>query len=163
MSASTGAIVRGNTLSSNKSAPTNKSSFRETGDTLNYPRVYHDALENTKKALTMVDKGEMECDTIETICCTRSLAFQDSYQKITHLTQAAAPSYLTGGTILEFNIIVAQGQCTRPTNWELVLPVRFRTEDNYLIDLGCFIPVNNFFGHYLQSWPKYMRQTLVLV
>ena len=39
----------------------------------------------------------------------------------------------------------------RPADWELVLPVRFRTEDNVPIDLGRYIPVNNFFGHYLET------------
>ena len=43
-----GAMVRGNTLSSNKSAFADKSSFTEAKDTLNYPRGYHDALQNKK-------------------------------------------------------------------------------------------------------------------
>ena len=59
MSAGGGAMVRGNTLSSNKGAPADKSLFTETGDTLNDPGGYHDALQNTKKALIMVEKGEM--------------------------------------------------------------------------------------------------------
>ena len=79
MSAGGGAMVRGNTLSSNKGATADESLFTETGDTLNYPRGYHDALQNTKKALTIVDKGEMEGDTIETVDWARPLAFQDSY------------------------------------------------------------------------------------
>ena len=67
----------------------------------------------------------MEGDTIETVDWARLLPFQDSYQKITHSMQTAAPSYLTGGIVLEFNITVAQGQFVRPADWELVLPVRF--------------------------------------
>ena len=151
MSAGGGAMVRGNTLSSNKCAPTEESLFTKTRDTLNYPRVYHDALQNTKKALTMVDKSGMVGDTIETVDWARPLNSEDSYQKITHSTQTAAPTYLTGGTVLEFNIIVPQGQFFRPADWELVLPVRFRTEDNVPIDLGRYIPVNNLFGHYLET------------
>ena len=99
MSASGGAMVRGNTLFPNKGAPADESSFTETEDTLNYPRGYHDALENTKKALTMVDKGEMKGDTIETVDWTGPVAFQDSYQEITHSTQTAVPTYLAGGTV----------------------------------------------------------------
>ena len=83
-------MVRGNTLFSNKGAPADESSFRETEDTLNYPRGYHDALENTK----MVDKGEMKGDTIETVDWTGPVAFQDSYQEITHSTQTAVPTEL---------------------------------------------------------------------
>ena len=49
MSTGAGAMVCRNTLSSNKGAPAGESSFTETGDTLNYPREYHDVLENTKK------------------------------------------------------------------------------------------------------------------
>ena len=54
----------------------------------------------------MVDKGEMEGDTIEMVDWARPIAFQDSYQKITDSTQ-------TGG------------QFVRPADWELVLLVRF--------------------------------------
>ena len=100
----------------------------------------------------MVDKGEMEVDTIETVDWARPLAFQDSYQKITHSTQTAAPIYLICGTVLEINIIVLQDQFARPADWELVLPVRFQTENNVPIDLGHYIPINNFFGHYLETF-----------
>ena len=113
MSTGGGAMVRKNNLSFNKGAPAHESSFTDTRDTLNYPRGYHDALQNMKKALTMVNKVEMEVDTVETVDWARPLAFQDSYQKITHSKQTAAPTYLTGGTVLEFNIIVPQGEFVR--------------------------------------------------
>ena len=48
MSAGGGVIVCGSTLSSIKGAPADESSFTEIGDTLNYPKGYHDALENKK-------------------------------------------------------------------------------------------------------------------
>ena len=44
-----GAMVCGNTLSSNKGTPANKSLFTETGDTLNYPRGHQDACKTRKK------------------------------------------------------------------------------------------------------------------
>ena len=44
-----GAMVHGNTLSSNKGTPADKSLFTETGNTLNYPRGYHDACKTRKK------------------------------------------------------------------------------------------------------------------
>ena len=58
---------------------------------------------------------------------------------------------MTGGTVLEVNIIVPQGQFIRFADWGLVLPVSFRTEDNVPIDLGRYIPINNFFGQYLET------------
>ena len=80
----------------------------------------------------MVDKGEMKGDTIEMVDWARPLAFQDLYQKITDSTQRGA-------------------QFVRTADRELVLPVRFRSEDNVPIDLGHYIPVKNFFGHYLET------------
>ena len=52
---------------------------------------------------------------------------------------------------MEFNIIVPQGHFVRLADWELVLPIRFRTEANVPINLGEYIPVNNFFRHYLET------------
>ena len=93
----------------------------------------------------------MEGDTIETVHWARPLAFQDLQEKITHSTQTAAPTYWTGGTVLQFNIRVPQGQFVRPADWELVLPVKFRPEDNVPIDLGSYILVSNFFGQYTEA------------
>ena len=67
------AMVCGNTLSSNKGAPADETPFTETKDTLNYPGGYHNVLENTKNALTLVDKCEMEGYTIETVDWARPL------------------------------------------------------------------------------------------
>ena len=65
--------------------------------------------------------------------------------------QTAEATSLTGGTLLEFNVIVLVGQYVRPTNWELVLEVIFETGDGNKIHLGKWLPVNNFFGHYLET------------
>ena len=75
-------MVLGNTVSSNKGAPADENLFTETGDTLNYPRGYHDALQNPKKTLTMVDKSEMEGDTIKTVDWARPLAFEIRIKKL---------------------------------------------------------------------------------
>ena len=53
--------------------------------------------------------------------------------------------------MLEFNVIVSTEQYVRPADWELVLPVRFETGDGNKIQLGWWLPVNNFFGHYLET------------
>ena len=58
---------------------------------------------------------------------------------------------MTGGILLEFNITVPLGQFVWPADWVLLLPARFRTEDNVPIDLERYIPVNNFFGHCLET------------
>ena len=57
----------------------------------------------------------------------------------------------TGGTVLEFNVIVPKGPYVRPADWELVLPVRFETGDGNKIHLGKWLPVSNFFGYYLET------------
>ena len=81
----------------------------------------------------------------------KPLNFQDSYEKVSPSKQTAEVTYLTGGTVLEFNVIVPMGQYVRPADWELVLPVRFETGDGNKIHLGRWLPVNNFFGHYLET------------
>ena len=48
-------------------------------------------------------------------------------------------------------MLLAQGQFVKPADWEVVLPVRFWTEDNVPIDLGCYISANNFFDYYLET------------
>ena len=51
----------------------------------------------------------------------------------------------------EFNVIVPTGQYVRTADWELVLPVKFETGHGNKIHLGRWLPVNNFFGHYLET------------
>ena len=80
----------------------------------------------------------------------KPLNFQDSYEKVSPSKQTAEVTYLTGGTVLEFNVIVPIGQYVRPANWELVLSVRFKTGDGNKIHLGRSLTVNNVFGHYLE-------------
>ena len=54
--------------------------------------------------------------------------------------------------MLEFNITVLDSKYIRPGDMELVLPIRFRQEqNNERINLSQFIPVNNFFGHFFET------------
>ena len=64
MSAGSGAMVRGNALTSNKGAPADESNFTHTGDTLNYPADFHETYNNAKKAMQMIDKGELDGETV---------------------------------------------------------------------------------------------------
>ena len=72
-----------------------------------------------------MDKREMESSTIKMIDWAKPLAFQDLYPKVTHSTQTAAPTYVTGETVLEFNTIVRQGQFVRSTDREFELKTIF--------------------------------------
>ena len=74
MSAGGSAMVRGRAISSNKGAPTDENAFTEQGDSLNYPRNYHDALKNTETILRLTDKGEVE-DVLDTLDWGKPLNF----------------------------------------------------------------------------------------
>ena len=151
MSAGGSAMVRGSTISSNKGAPTDENAFTEQGNSLNYPRNYHDTLKNIETVIRLIDKGEEEEDVLDTLDWAKPLNFQDFYEKIPPCKQSAEATYLAGGTVLEFNVIIPMGQCIRPADGELVLLVRFETGDKNKIHLGSWLPVNNFFRHYLET------------
>ena len=48
----------------------------------------------------------------------------------------------------------------KPSDFELVLPVRFKDEDNDRINLGQWIPVNNFWGQFLEAMTIVRKQDL---
>ena len=60
------AMVRESAISSNKGAAADENAFTEQGDSLNYPRNCHDALDNTETAIRLIDKGEVEEDVLDT-------------------------------------------------------------------------------------------------
>ena len=102
--------------------------------------------------MQMIDKGELDGETVGSVNWVKLIKFQDTYKRITPEVQTATSSYLTGGTVLEFNITVPDSKYIRPGDMELVLPIRFRQEhNNERINLPQFITVNNFFGHFLQT------------
>ena len=65
MSAGGSAMVRGNTLSSNKGAPANEGAFSETGGSLNYPRNYHEVYKNMQTVTDLFDNGKVEDDRMD--------------------------------------------------------------------------------------------------
>ena len=100
MSAGGSAMVRGSAISSNKGAPTDENAFTEQGDSLNYPKNYHDALKNTETILRLTDKGEVKEDVLDTLDWGKPLNFQDSYEKTSLSKQTAEATCLTGGTVI---------------------------------------------------------------
>ena len=86
-------------------------------------------MKNTETIIRLVNKGEIEEDILDTLDWAKPLNFQDSYEKISPSKQTAEATYLTGGTVLEFNVIIPMGQYIRPADLELVLPFRFETGD----------------------------------
>ena len=54
--------------------------------------------------------------------------------------------------MLEFNLELQKGTYTVPENKVLVLPVRFQNKTiRNFINIERFLPVNNFFGHFIES------------
>ena len=100
----------------------------------------------------MIDKSELDEETVGSVDWVKPIKFQDTYKRITPEVQTATSSYLMGWTVLQFNITVPDSKYIRPGNMELILPIRFRQEyNNERIKLLQFIPVNNFFGHFLET------------
>ena len=152
MNARGGAMVRGNAQTSNKGAPADESNFTNTEDTLKYPTDFDETYDNAKKAMQMIDKGELDGETVGSADWVKPIKFPDTCKRITPEVQTAASSYLTGGTVLELNITVLHSKYIRPGDMELVPRIRFRQEhNNERINLSQFIPVNNFFGPFLET------------
>ena len=75
MSTAGRAMVRGSAISSNKGAPTNENAFVEQGDSLSYPRNYHDVLKNTETTIRLAEKVEVEEDVFDTLDWAKPLNF----------------------------------------------------------------------------------------
>ena len=144
-------MVRGNGLTYSKGAPADKSNFTHTGDTLNYPTAFDETYNNAKKAVQMIEKDELDGEIVISVDWVKPIKFQDTYKRIMPEEQMATSSYLTGGTVLEFNITVPDTKYIRSGDMELVLPIRFRQEQSDERNRSQFIPVNNFFGHFLET------------
>ena len=115
-------MVRGNILSSNKSALANEGAITETGGGLNYPRNYHETYKNMQTVTDLFDNGVVE----EVVLDTLEWAKPRIIWKNNTFRQRADSSYLSSGIVLEFNIIFPGGQYTGTADLELVLPVRLQ-------------------------------------
>ena len=109
----------------------------------------------------MIEKGELDGETGGSVDWAKPIKFQDTYKRITPEVRAATSSYLTGGTVLEFNITVQDIKYIRSEDVELVLPIRFRQKQNdERIILSQFIPIINFFGHFVETVTVSQREDL---
>lgn len=158
MSAGGGAMVRGNALTSNKEAPANETSFTKRNEVTDHPRNYVEAYKNMEVINEMVDLGIVWEDVLTSMPQVRSISFQNEYHQITLGKQIAKSTYISSGTIPEFNIIIPKGLYTVPTDFELVLPVRFKDENGNKFNLGQWLLVNNCFGHLIENISVYRKE-----
>ena len=163
MSAGGSAMVRGGLLSPNKGAPTMEGAFTERNDGVDYPRNFDKAYKNVSAITDMIDNGDLREDVLATIEWAKPINYQNEFDNILPSQQVAESTYISTKTILEFNIEVPRGHYVRPADFELVLPVRFRDEDGNRINLGEWIPANNFWGRFLEGLKIERKETLSLL
>ena len=60
-------------------------------------------------------------------------------------------TYLSSGTVLEFKLVIPNGNFTFPSDFELILPVRFEDENGGSINLSRWLPTINLFGCLIES------------
>ena len=63
--------------------------------------------------MQMIDKGELDGETVGSVDWAKPIKFQDPYKRIRPEVQTATSSYLTGGTVLKFNITVPDSKYIR--------------------------------------------------
>ena len=160
MSASGSAMVRGGLLSSNKGAPTMEGTFTKKNDGVDNPRNFDEAHKNVSAISDMVDNSNLREDVLATIECAKPINYQNELGNIVPSQQITESTYLSTKTILEFNIEVLRGHYVRPADFELVLLVRFRDEDGNRVNLGEWIPANNFWGRFLEALKIERKQDL---
>ena len=153
-------MVRGGLLSPNKGAPTMEGAFTERNDGVDYPRNFDEAYKNVSAITDMIDNGDLREDILATIEWAKPINHQKEFDNIIPSQQVAESTYLSTKTILEFNIEVPRGNYVRLADFELVIPVRFRDEDGNRINLGEWIPVNNFWGRFLEGLKIERKQDL---
>ena len=153
-------MVRGGLLSSNKGAVTMEAAFTDRNDGVDYPQNFEEAYKNVSATTDMIDNGDLREDVLATIEWAKAINYQNEYDSIVPSQQVAESTYISTKTILEFNIEVPRGNYVRPADFELVLLVRFRDEDGYRINVGEWIPLNNFWGRFLEGLKIERKQDL---
>ena len=134
--------------------------FTERNVVTDYPRNFDEAYNNVSATIEMIDKGELRQDVLCTIEWAKPINFQNDYDSIVPNHQVAESSYLSSKTILEFVISVPRGHYVKPSDFELVLAVRFRDVDNNRINLGQWIPANNIWRQFLEAMTIVRKQDL---
>ena len=79
-------------------------------------------------------------------------------------TQTAEDTYINTRSLIEFNLELKKSTCIVPENMVLVLPVRFQNKTTgNSINTERFLPVNNFFGHFIKSVNIYKEHDLIRI
>ena len=155
MSAGGGTMIRGSIISSNKGAPAREGAFTEKNDGVDYSRCFDEAYKNMESLNEMLDKGEVRVNVLNSTEWAKPINFQNEYNAIVPTKQIAESnyliinylSYLPIGPVLEFNLVIPNGNYAVPSDFELILPVRFKDENGGRLNLSRWLTANNFFGH----------------
>ena len=109
----------------------------------------------------MVLNGNSQEDLLDAYLEIKPLTFQDKFVSIVKIIQLAEITYNITGSLLDFNLELQKGTYTVPKNMVLMLPVQFqnKTTENF-INIEKFLPVNNFFGHFIESVSIYKKDDL---
>ena len=60
-------------------------------------------------------------------------------------------TYLSSGTVSEFNLVILNGNYTFPSDFELILPVTFEDENGGSLNLSRWLLTINLFGCLIES------------
>ena len=112
----------------------------------------------------MVLNGNSQEDLLDAYLEIKPLTFQDKFVSIVKIIQPAEITYNNTGSLLDFNLELQKGTYTVPKNMVLMLPVQFqnKTTENF-INIEKFLPVNNFFGHFIESVSIYKKDDLTRI
>ena len=136
MSADGGPMIRGSIISSNKGAPAREGAFTERNDGVDYTRCSDETYKNMEALNGMLDKGEVREDVLNTMEWAKPINFQNKFDAIVPTKQIAERTYLSSSTVLEINLVIANGSYTVPSDFGLLLPVRFKDENGGRLNLS---------------------------
>ena len=136
MSAGGGTMIRGSIISSNKGAPAREGAFTERNDGVDYTRCSDETYKNMEALNGMLDKGEVREDVLNTMEWAKPINFQNKFDAIVPTKQIAERTYLSSSTVLEINLVIANGSYTVPSDFRLLLPVRFKDENGGRLNLS---------------------------
>ena len=99
----------------------------------------------------MLGKGEVSENVLNSIEWTKPINFQNENDAIVPTKQIAKSTYLFSGMVLEFDLVIPNGNYTVSSDFEVILPVRFEGENGGRFNLSRWLPANNVFGHLIES------------
>ena len=137
-------MIRGSTISSNKGAPAREGAFRERNNGVDYPGCFDEAYKNMEALTEMLDKGEVREDILNSKEWAKPINFQNEYNGIVPTRQIAESTFLSSSTVLEFNLVILNGNHTVLSDFKLILPVRFQDENGGRLNLSRWLSTNNY-------------------